>query len=408
MSEKRSVLIIGYRPALIKACHKIGLRVVNMVDAWDEPHILPECGENEVRLITEDNRKSELMMCTLARNNELSFDAVFTSDELSVVTTTILSNALSTARLINPKMSVAFRDKYYQKELLRGKVLVAQSWLIENINSFYVTEEYPYPVVVKPLSGAGAAHTHIINSRDELVNLIEIHKDNPSLPKSMVIEEFIQGDEMNIDGWVKDGNLQMFAVGKYEQPMREIKNGWLVNAVTLLPESNQEVYEELSPFVKNILSTLGLKNGVFHMEIFYSKEDKKYTFSECAARIPGCFISQAFNDMFEIDLNEVLVRLALGEDITIPQVKGLHYTGWSHLPEVASNLEKLPEKSLLLDLPGVVQVQYDWSPGQKVPDSKEDTTKRTGMILVRGFDETQVQTRIKETIKLFKKLTSTV
>lgn len=406
MTEQRKALIIGYRQGMIDACHQIGIQCINIVDAWDEPETLPPCKEGEVRIVNTNNAKNEHILLTLARKGMLEFDTVCTADESFVVSAALLSKTLSNPHM-DPKVSIAFRDKYYQKELLRGTVPVANSWLIEDVRQYNdALQTYSYPVVLKPVSAAAASHTYIVNDQSQLNQLIENHKYKAELPKSMVIEQYISGEELHIDGWITDGELQLFSISKYGMPCIEIKNGWVSNSVTLRPELHQKIYSRLRSFVTKTLNKLGLANGVFHMELFYDSSADEFIFGECGARVGGPPIPDAFRYMFGIDLHEVLIRLALGEKVKMPNFKTSNYVGWTDLPSVPDNTNELPDKAELMMLPGVVQVQYTWSPGQDIPDTCENTLSRTGMALVVGDNEQQVRERILNLTNCFTRLSN--
>lgn len=405
MSEERSVLVIGYRSEMVEACERIGVKCVNIIDAWDKPEELPPCREGEARIINLDNTKNELMLFALARKGNLKFNGVCSSFESFVVNAAILSQTL-TKPFMDPKVAVAFRDKYYQKQLLRGMVPIADFWLIEDVNRYHVSKDYIYPVVFKPVAGGGSADTHVVKSQVELEKLIKSHQNEPHLPKTMLIEQFIVGEEWHIDGWITDGELQFFSASKYGKPCIETRNGWIVNSVTLRPEENSEIYNRLHPFVEKTLNTLNLENGVFHMELFYNSTRDEFIFNECGARIGGGFIPETIQDMFKIDLHEILIRLSLGEKVKKYNEETKYYAGWTFLPSVPQGTDHLPNISKLMQLPGVRRVKYDWSPGEDIPDTTKDTMTRTGRVLIIGDSESQVRNRIKNVVDTFIFLTS--
>lgn len=402
MSEKRKILIVGYRKELIEACERLGIRYVNIVDAWDEPDLLPPCKNGDVRISTPNNTFDEEMISALARSKEEKFDAVCTTDEYFVVITSLLGSALSTP-FLSPKVAVAFRDKYYQKSLIRGKIPVADSWFIDDVNTHKLEDAYSYPIVLKPTAGAGAAYTYKISSFFELEGIIKKHKENSNYPKSMLIEEFIHGEEWHLDGWTCDGELQLLAVSKYGKPIIEIKNGWIANSVTLRPELHKEIYSRLRLFTEETLDILGLEDGVFHLEVFFDVIQNKFIFSEGAARVAG-YTPESIENTFGIDLHEILIKISLGEKVKYDEVATNYYTGWTLLPYLGAE-KKMPHKEKILELPGVVKVQYNWKIGQPIPDTTEASTESVGLVLVQGESELEVRERINNVIENFKALT---
>lgn len=403
--ENRTVLSFGYKEEMVDACDRLGIDIVSLVDPWDQPEYLPPCTKRESRVFTQDSTKTELILCALARKGKVSFDAVVSAFETTLVSASFLSLIVSKP-FIDPMVAIAFRDKAFQKNILRGKLPVAELWFIEDVKYPKINENLPYPVILKPVAGAGTSHTYKINNKQELLEKLKKHTEDRSLPQSMVIEEFIHGEEWHVDGWMSQGELQLFAVSKYGQPLINIQQGALVQSVTLRPEQHKDLYNRLKEFLSTALMALGLKNGVFHLELFYNKEKDEFIFSECGARIGGGLIAQNFKNMFNVDLHEVLVKLALGEEVKWNKsIETSEYSGYIFLPSVSRDTKSLPEISVLKEKPGVVQVHYNWKPGQEMPDTRISTVQRTGMALVVGDSEEQVKERMHELIDYFLNLT---
>jgi len=409
MTKQYRILMLGYRKGLVDACNKLGIHSTILIDPWENISELPTCGDNEKRIFVENLSKDETTLFSLMRSNETNFDAVITTEEYFVVNASILSCIVSKP-YIEPYVAVAFRDKFYQKKLLRGVVPVTDSWMIDDIENFVIVEKYPYPVVLKPVAGAATSYTYIAANKEELKKCIELHKQklvkNPAeIPRSMVIERFVYGDEWHIDGWVLEGKLQSFTASKYSFPLIGIRNGGIVGSVTLHPETNKKLYDKFHQFVEKALQKLGLKNSVFHMELFKNDENDELIFSECAARVGGGFIYKAFQYLYDINLYEVLVRLSLGEKVLSTTTKTSQCVGWTFLPSVSSTIKSLPDSSLLMNMPGVIEVEYSWNPEQEMPDTKLDTTQRTGQVLITGKDEDEVLRRTKDVLNYFTDLT---
>ena len=405
---KKTLLSFGYKEEVVKACKRLGMDIVSLVDPWDKPEYLPACEEGESRVFTQDNTKNELILSALAREGKLSFESVISPFETTLVSSSFLGGVVSKP-FIDPMVAIAFRDKYYQKKLLRGTVAVAQSWHIDDVAKMNTSEDYPYPIIFKPVAGAGTAHTYKVHDQGELEKIAAKHVEDTSLPQSMVIEEFIEGEEWHVDGWMSKGELQLFAISKYGAPLINIQKGALVQSITLRPEAHKDLYSRLDAFLSKALKTLGLKDGVFHLELFYNEETDEITFSECGARIGGGMIAQKFKHMFNIDIVEVLIKLSIGEKVTVDQTAGTtEYTGWVYLPSISPDVKELPSIPSMKEQPGVVEVHYNWKPGQKMPDTRLSTVQRTGMVLVSGESEQQVNVRMKNIVQYFVSMTSAV
>ena len=98
----------------------------------------------------------------------------------------------------------------------RGVNVIAQKKTSERAGALEFIRRVGYPVVVKPDSGAGAAHTYKISNSGELDEFFRIKPEGVSF----VMEEFIDGLVVTFDGLVnRDGEI-VFAASSKIRPAR--------------------------------------------------------------------------------------------------------------------------------------------------------------------------------------------
>jgi hypothetical protein len=125
-----------------------------------------------------------------------------------------------------------------------------------------------------------------------------------------------------------------------------------VRTFTLDPLSDKDYYDAALPVVEKSLGTLGLADGIFHMELFQSRSG--VVFSECAARRAGGPIRDQVRYKFGVDLAELgaLALLESIEDVTLSTRDGA--VAGAFLPLVEGTLLDHPSEEDLLSREGVV------------------------------------------------------
>ena len=111
------------------------------------------------------------------------------------------------------RMRAAFRKA--------GVNIIAQRKTSERAGALDFIRRVGYPVVVKPDSGAGAAHTYKISNVSDLDEFFRIKPEGVSF----VMEEFIDGLVVTFDGLVnRDGEIVFAASSKYDDSIMDVVN----------------------------------------------------------------------------------------------------------------------------------------------------------------------------------------
>jgi biotin carboxylase len=81
-------------------------------------------------------------------------------------------------------------------------------WMAGSLRDIAETPPRSYPVVLKPAMKSGASHNvHLLRSAEDLARAIaELENDHPS--DLFMVEEFLQGDEFSVDGYVLAGKFK--------------------------------------------------------------------------------------------------------------------------------------------------------------------------------------------------------
>ncbi|MCP3979181.1 MAG: ATP-grasp domain-containing protein [bacterium] len=232
-----------------------------------------------------------------ARN--VRFDRVECLWEPAMVLAARLREALGAPGL-SVEQTVPFRDKEQMKQVLDAAGIRtprhARASSADQVRQF--AEAIGFPVIVKPIAGAGSTDTYRINSRDELEGVI------PALRhvQQVSVEEFIDGDEFTFDTICSGGRILYENVAFYKpRPIEEKKHEWVSPTSICLRDLDQPELQDGRRMGRAVLEAMGFETGFSHME-WYRKWDGEVVFGEIGARPPGAYMVQAMNYASDIDL----------------------------------------------------------------------------------------------------------
>jgi phosphoribosylaminoimidazole carboxylase (NCAIR synthetase) len=313
------------------------------------------------------------------------FDVVSTEYEECIVPAAVVANAYGKAGFPVPA-AVALRDKFVQKGLVRDAGLaVARCHTVVDIAELDLAATRA-PFVVKPLAGAGTALTYGVRDQASLdrarTAITESGKDGPWL-----VEEFVDGAELHVDGVVRDGAVTFLAVSRYLQNVIEIRHGALVGSVVVEPGTSPALYARAHALTSAALKAFGHADGVFHLEAF--EQSDQLVFSECAGRIGGGMVWETTRAKFAVDLYDEWARAVLGRPSGLEpdRAHDPRPHGWVQLPARPGRVVSAPGLEDLLRQPGVVAAQVSVTPGQIVPDSTAASHFRAARVVMTGETE---------------------
>ncbi len=203
-----------------------------------------------------------------------------------------------------PGMSVdavtGFRDKQLMKERVRAAGLrVPKSTRARTVAEVRAAAEaIDYPLVVKPIAGAGSADTYRCGSRAELEDALEKMGNVPEVS----VEEYIEGDELTFDTVSIGGVPAYMNVAHYlPKPLEARSNEWISPCVITVRDLDQPGIRVGVELGKKVLKALGMGDGFTHMEWFRTPKGEA-VFGEIGCRPGGACLVDQMNYTGDIDL----------------------------------------------------------------------------------------------------------
>jgi biotin carboxylase len=176
-----------------------------------------------------------------------------------------------------------------------------------------------YPVVLKPLSLAASRGVIRANDADEFVNAFheirailaasELEPDDPGASQ-ILVEEFIPGFEVALEGLLVDGALTTLALFDKPDPL---DGPYFEETIYVTPSRLPRASQlEIAQAVQRAAAALGLRTGPVHAELRLNERGAWIV--EVAARSIGGLCSSTLRFGNETSLEEIIVRQALRLD----------------------------------------------------------------------------------------------
>jgi biotin carboxylase len=215
---------------------------------------------------------------------------------------------------------LGFRDKVLMKERVAAAGLrvphSARAHRDEEIRAF--AQRHGFPLIVKPVDGAGSANTFRVGSPQELDHALSQIR---SLPEASV-EEFVTGQEFTYETVCVDGKPLFESVSAYYPNVLEArKQEWISPIIFTFRDPYRTDLATGVRMGRDVLRTLGMGTGFSHMEWFRDSAGQAI-FGEVACRPPGANMVDLMNYANDLDLFREWARVAVdgrfGESLARP------------------------------------------------------------------------------------------
>jgi formate-dependent phosphoribosylglycinamide formyltransferase (GAR transformylase) len=196
--------------------------------------------------------------------------------------------------------TVPFRDKERMKQLVDAAGLrtpwhteaetVAEVWA--------AAERVGFPLIVKPIAGAGSADTYRADSAADLDAILPMVRHVPQVS----VEEFVDGEEFTYDTICAGGQVLVENICQYHpRPLLTKIHEWVSPVTMALRDLDEPGLQGGRELGVAVLRALGFRDGFTHME-WYRKADGEVVFGEIGARPPGARTVDVMNYATDADL----------------------------------------------------------------------------------------------------------
>lgn len=304
--------------AFMDAALKLGVEVVA---ASEEPSTL--AAKNPEGLLTLDFYAPE-QAARQAREfaGRLSIDAIIPVDEDTAVVAASVADALK-LRHNSLEAATTAKNKHRMREVLsRSGVQVPRYWHFSlDADPREIATRVSYPCVVKPVflstsRGVMRADNEeefggVVRRLDRIISNPKLARRGGPLVREALVEEFIPGFEVAVEGLVSNGKFRALAIFDKPDPL---DGPFFEETIYVTPSRlGRDVQQQIIETTAAATSAMGLMKGPVHAELRVNERGPWVI--EVAARAIGGLCSRALRFDEEMSLEELIIRHSLGEEV---------------------------------------------------------------------------------------------
>jgi biotin carboxylase len=248
------------------------------------------------------------------------------------------------------------------------------------------TGDVGFPAVIKPADCGGQRGVSRLDSVADVASKFDdALRESPT--GEVIVEQFLDGTEMNAMAVVRDGDVQLLTISDRLSPPGI---GFAVGWIHLYPASlNGSGLLQAEDLVVRAVEALGLRNGIAFPQLM-ATPDGAVEVVEVAARIPGGQMADLVRHAVGVDLVDVALRLALGEDVPdelcLPRFRqplAIRFFTAEPGPLPTGRVRSVGGLDRVLAAPGAVQAESYIVPGETIRPVRRDGDRR-GYVIALG------------------------
>jgi len=251
--------------------------------------------------------------------------------------------------------AMAVTNKYLmRKRLEENAIPSAQFFAVKNHQEYVdAIKHFDSLFIVKPVDNAGGRGIFLVQNQTE-ADIAYQHSMSFSRTGTILVEEYLDGPEVSVESLTIGGKTEIIAITDKltSGPPYFVEIGHSIQS--MLPEETKRKIEDIT---KQTIKAMGIISGPSHTEVKITSGGPKIV--EIGARLGGGFITSDLVPLATgINVTELSIRLAIGEDITVP--KGIN--GGAALRYVLTpkgtkgTISKVTGLESCFDIPGVHRV----------------------------------------------------
>jgi len=281
---------------------------VLLIDYLDSPPALKFCDHHIQESTLEKDR-------VLAIAKEFQAELVVsTSVDQANATAAYVSEFLSLPSFYSHQTAITVSDKIKMKHFLKANNIPSAGFFTLEKEEEIHNRGLNYPLVVKPVDTTGSKGVFKIEGDEDFLIRIE---ESKSYSKSgcLLVEEFIEGEEIQCDFFVIDGIPHFLMDRKKLKPIIT-ENKVLQSVGSVIPSGSfNNVIDQVKTIATNIASSLNIKATPLFIQCIV-KNEKVYVL-EFALRIGGGLSAALLSLVNGFDFVNASINALLGKEIDI-------------------------------------------------------------------------------------------
>ncbi len=203
-----------------------------------------------------------------------------------------------------PGMSVDTVQGFRDKELMKQRIKAAGLRVPRSARCTTTDQareaagRIGYPLIIKPIAGAGSADTYKVRAASELEDILQKTAHVPVVS----VEEFIEGEEFTYDTVCIDGVPAFENVAQYmPKPLEQRTQEWTSPIIITVRDLATPKMQRGIELGRGVLRALNMGDGFTHMEWFHTPSGEA-VFGEIGCRPGGARLVDQMNLTCDIDV----------------------------------------------------------------------------------------------------------
>jgi len=333
--------------------------------------------------------------------DDAPIDGVVAADDAGVVAAAIAGRKLG-VRANDPEAAAATRDKGRQRALLRaGEVPQPRFDMISpGDDGVQAAAGIGYPLVIKPVDRAAGQGVMRVDEVSDLTTAMSRVRSIVGEAAPLLVEEFMPGEEVALEGLVRDGELTTLAL--FDKP-DTVDGPFFPETILVTPSLlDEKAQAECRRVAAAALAAIGISHGPVHIEM--KVDGGLVRVIEVAARSIGGLCSRSLNfGLLGTTLETLIIRNAIGMEkpelrreptasgvLMIPIPSAGTFTGIDGLDRVR-------------ELQHVSALDITATPGSQVQPPPEGD-RYLGFVFAKGPDRDEVEATLRQARDLLRVL----
>ena len=392
-------------------------RAAEFIDAASDLGATVVIGSNSAPVFNDQSSSSFLQLdlddpegaaaAIVEFDGRVPIDAVLGVDDQGLLTAAIAGAQLGL--VTNPASAVAAtRNKAAMRELLAtaevhqpGYVTIRRDGVVDGAVGV-AAAELGYPVVIKPTNQAASRGVIRANNPEEatlatkrILEMLESDGEGNKAP--LLVERFVPGEEIAVEGLLTAGNLQVLAVFDKPDPL---DGPYFEETIYVTPSRHDAaVLAASASLVEQACRAIGLVTGPIHAEVRLATEKDstiRPVVLEVAARTIGGRCAQALSFSKGRSLEAIVIEHALERSLSEDAHRSFGASGVMMLPIPASGrLVDVHNKDRALATPGITGLEISIAPGKEIVALPEGN-RYLGFLFAKGASPAKVEASLRQ------------
>lgn len=372
----------------VSAAESLG---IDLVVASEQPPPF-DMGENYLQIDCSDPARSAAAVAALG--DDVPLDGVVAADDAGVVVAAIAGTSLG-LRANTRVAAAATRDKGLLRDRLASAEVSQPRFALvgPDEDAAAIAATIGFPLVAKPLSRSASQGVIRVDSSQELGPTLQRIRRIIAEPGAVVmIEEYVGGAEVAVEGLVRDGELTVLAI--FDKPDTRTGPSFPETIMVTPSRLPAQTLVEIVRVTESALRAIGIAHGPVHVEL--KADGARVVVIEVAARSIGGLCSRTLSfGLMGTTLESLILRNAIGLDK--PELKRTtHASGVLMIPIPGSGaLSGIGGIEATKTIEGVTGIDIMIRPGDHVLAPPEGD-RYLGFVYARGRDPGQVEEALRQ------------